>query len=157
LGFFSFLNIFNRKLPPELYTGHGCEKQIHENPLNVIQDSLLKTLGEDSDDPNSTSMIYQTLFTIYPKSDPRIVYKRHKTEGEWHMKSKFYANYLVNIANLIKNKDDKAQYEDVEKNKGFDIEGVTTQTGLQFNSLFESGNLYTAYKVIKVIILSLTL
>lgn len=73
------------------------------------------------------------------------------------MKSKFYANYLVNIANLIKNKDDKAQYEDVEKNKGFDIEGVTTQTGLQFNSLFESGNLYTAYKVIKVIILSLTL
>ena len=83
---------------------------------------------------------------MYPESDPRLIYKKYKNEKNFEMEDKIYASYFVNISTLLKTSkpakillDD--QYNSIEQLKPKDLNTLT------FSSMFESGNLFSAFKV----------
>lgn len=95
----------------------------------------------NEDTHRSTGMTPQDLNEIYSKQKAKLVYQKYADKGDWEMKAPVYASYLINVANLSKNHNPKIQYQQNAENDEM------LKEELSFNSLFESGNLYAAFKV----------
>ena len=88
----------------------------------------------------------KTLFTLYPEYDLRLVYKKYKKTKAFEMEDRIYATYFVNLSKLLKNAETaKIQYEN-QISSIEELKPIDTNT-LCFNSTFESGNLFSAFKV----------
>ena len=86
------------------------------------------------------------MFNLYPKSDPRLIYKKYKNEKNFDIEDKIYASYFVDISKLLKtSKPGKIQFDDqYNSTEQLKIGDLNT---LSFSSMFESGNLFSVFKV----------
>ena len=86
----------------------------------------------------------KSLFTLYPEGDTRLVYRKYANQGDWQLTQKCFASYLINIKKA--GKFAKTQYQ---TSGGNTVRAMPKQDNdtLVFDSTFESGNLYSAYKV----------
>lgn len=93
----------------------------------------------------------RSLFSLYPEGDSRLVYRKYKsntTMGE----NRVYSGYLIDLQKLSKGKDSVIQYRS-QSNSGDTMGTIIKNDGthLVFNSLFESGNLFAAFKVLSIL------
>lgn len=87
----------------------------------------------------------RTLFTLYPEGDKRLVYKKYANQGDWMSEQKGFANYLINVSKI--DNSIKIQYKNQEENQSQLNSQQNAKETLHFEATFESGNLYSAYKV----------
>lgn len=134
---------FNREIYFPTQKAHNpqecsdVEPQVIKNKKETVQSEL-----------EAEAKAGKSLFTIYPEGDPRLVYRKFKsntTTGD----NKLYSGYLVDLQKLSKMKDSALiqyhpQSELAHVNESYVKEGGTH---LIFNSSFESGNLFAAFKV----------
>jgi len=85
------------------------------------------------------------LFALYPEEESCLVYRKYENQGDWQLEQKNFANYLVNINKIINTNNPQARNRELSQSQT-NIE--PDSKSLIFDSNFESGNLYAAYKVI---------
>lgn len=92
----------------------------------------------------------KSLFTLYPEGDPRLVYQKYKPNAVLNAENRLYAGYLVDLSKLGKGKNVlQTQYSEQDNNNGRNSYPKVTSdpTSLVFNSAFESGNLFAAFRI----------
>lgn len=93
----------------------------------------------------------RSLFSLYLEGDPRLVYRKFKSNtasGE----NRVYSSYLIDLQKLSKSQNPIVQYnqqndmDNDEDNRPMETISKKEEFNLVFNSSFESGNLYAAFK-----------
>lgn len=146
---------FNGKLCsklPDLFLNSRNISENIQNPLEMINYEQFNE-AEKKSVPQAEAEIdmknVKSLFTVYPEGDPRLVYRKFKSNtatGE----NRLFSGYLVNLQKLSKGKN--ASLTQYSSHSEFSQANNATyvkedRSNLIFNSAFESGNLFAAYKV----------
>ena len=88
----------------------------------------------------------RSLFTLYPQDDHRLIYQKYRSDAGLSAEKKSYAGYFVNLHKLGKSTN-KLQVQYTDSQSIVNTEQIADSTSLVFDSRFESGNLFAAFRI----------
>lgn len=101
-------------------------------------------LEEKSPSQRQTFGYGKSLLTLYPEGDPRLVYQKYQSNAIFDSDNRLYAGLFVSLSKLAKGQN-AVMYQKTQNNTGSKL--TNDPTSLLFDSAFESGNLFAAFRI----------